>query len=204
MGFTTNFDLERVEIINGPQSLLYGFSGAGGAINLVPKQARFNQPTSGTARFQVDQHGHKQVQFDFGTSRGKLALRLAATRQVLGNRRAFIDGTLDGYHGQLAWRLLDRTTVRFTETHTTFKRIYQGFPTLTALSTTNDARNGLSLRYLLATNQINAAANGGPSGAGVIGNGKLTWDNIDATSGRALSDHTRDRKSTRLNSSHRT
>ena len=25
----------------------------------------------------------------------------------------------------------------------------------------------------------------------VIGNGKLTWDNIDATSGRALSDHTR-------------
>ena len=33
MGFTTNFDLERVEVINGPQSLLYGFSGAGGGVS---------------------------------------------------------------------------------------------------------------------------------------------------------------------------
>lgn len=191
MGFTTNFDIERVEVINGPQSLLYGFSGAGGAINLVPKQARLNQPSSGTARFQVDQYGHKQVQFDFGTSRKNLALRLATTRQVLGNRRVFLDGTLEGMYGQIAWRPLDRTTVRFTESYTGFKRLYQSFSTLTALSTANDARNGLSLRYLLASGQINAAANGGASGAGVIGNGHLTWDNIDATAGRALSDYTR-------------
>ena len=191
MGFTTNFDLERVEVINGPQSLLYGFSGAGGAINLVPKQARFNQPASGSLRFQVDQHGHKQVQFDFGAGRRNLAFRGAATRQVLGNRRVFLDGTLEGLYGQLAWRVFDNTTLRFSDSATVYRRLYQTFSTLTALSTTNDARNGLSLRYLLATNQIDAAAGGGASGAGVIGNGRLTWDNVDSIAGRALSDYTR-------------
>jgi outer membrane receptor protein involved in Fe transport len=191
MGFTTNYDIERVEVINGPQSLLYGFSGAGGAINLVPKQARFGRAAQGSFRFQVDQHGHKQGLLDVGAGRKNFALRFVATRQQLGNRRVFIDGDLDGLYGQLAWRPFGNTTVRFSEGYTNYVRLYQNLTTLTALSNANDARNGLSLRYLLATNQIDAAANGGPSGAGAIGNGKLTWDNVDSTAGRALSDFTR-------------
>jgi outer membrane receptor protein involved in Fe transport len=191
MGFTSNFDIERVEVINGPQSLLYGFSGAGGAVNLVPKQARFGRALHGSFRFQVNQHGYKQGALDLSASRGAWAWRIAATRQQLGNRRVFIDGDLDGLYAQVAWRPLANTTVRFSEGYTNYLRLYQNLTTLTALSNANDARNGLSLRYLLATNQIEAAANGGPSGAGVIGNGKLTWDNVDSTAGRALSDYTR-------------
>ncbi len=192
MGYTSNYDIERVEVINGPQALLYGFSGAGGAINLVPKQARLGKPTSGSFRFQVDQHGHKHGLLDINASaRKNLAFRFVATRQQLGNRRVFIDGTLDGLYGQIAWKPFRNTTVRFSEGYTNYLRLYQNLTTLTALSNANDARNGLSLRYLLATNQITAAANGGPSGAGVIGNGKLTWDNVDSTAGRALSDYTR-------------
>ena len=39
--FTNNFDLEHVDIVKGPQSLLYGGGGgSGGIINLVSKQAR--------------------------------------------------------------------------------------------------------------------------------------------------------------------
>lgn len=191
MGFTSNYDIERVEVINGPQSLLYGFSGAGGAINLVSKQARFGRPAHGSFRFQVDQHGHKQGLLDFAAARKNLALRFVATRQQLGNRRVFINGDLDGLYGQIAWRPFQHTTVRFSEGYTNYLRLYQNLTTLTAQSTANDARNGLSLRYLLATNQISAAANGGSSGAGVIGNGTLTWDNVDSTAGRALSDYTR-------------
>ncbi|WP_414662062.1 TonB-dependent receptor [Horticoccus sp. 23ND18S-11] len=191
MGFTTNFDIERVEVINGPQSLLYGFSGAGGAINLVPKQARFGRPDQGSFRFQVDQYGHKLGLLDAGAARKDLALRFVATRQTLGNRRAFIDGDLDGLYGQLAWRILGHTTVRISEGYTNYVRLYQNLTTLTALSNANDARNGLSLRYLLATNQIAAAANGQPSGAGVIGNGTLNWDNVDSTAGRFFTDFTR-------------
>lgn len=190
MGFTTNFDIERVEVINGPQSLLYGFSGAGGAINLVPKQARFDKST-GSFRFQIDDYDHKQGTLDFNVSRRNLALRFVGTRQELGNRRAFVGGPMDGLYGQLAWRPFGNTVVRLSESYTNYLRNYQSVGTLTALSAANDARHGINLRYLLATNQINAAADGGPSGAGVLGNGKLNWDNIDSTAGRALSDYTR-------------
>ena len=44
VGINSLFGLERVEIINGPQALLYGNGGAGGVINLISKQARLNQP----------------------------------------------------------------------------------------------------------------------------------------------------------------
>ena len=43
-GFTSNFDLDRVEVINGPQSLLYSYGGPGGVINALSKQARLGQP----------------------------------------------------------------------------------------------------------------------------------------------------------------
>jgi outer membrane receptor protein involved in Fe transport len=191
MGFTSNFDIERVEVINGPQSLLYGFSGAGGAINLVPKQARFGRDTRGSLRFQVNHDGYKQGSLDVSAAQKKLALRFVATRQELGNRRAFIDGKLDGLYGQVAWRPNATTTVRFSESYTDFRRLYQNFASFTALSTANDARNGLNLRYLLATNQIQAAANGQPSGAGPLANGHLNWDNVDSTAGRAHSDFSR-------------
>jgi len=46
---TSNFDLERVELINGPQALLYGNGGGGGVINEVSKQARLGQPAFGSA-----------------------------------------------------------------------------------------------------------------------------------------------------------
>jgi outer membrane receptor protein involved in Fe transport len=86
-GFTSSFDVERVEIINGPQALLYGFSGAGGAVNIVSKQARLGKPTFGSLRFQVDEYGHKQGQLDLGASLKNVAVRLAATHQQLGLRR---------------------------------------------------------------------------------------------------------------------
>ena len=44
VGRTDNFDIERVEVIMGPQSLLYGGgAGAGGAINVSSKMARFGR-----------------------------------------------------------------------------------------------------------------------------------------------------------------
>src|SRR5438552_10361885 len=54
VGRTDNFDLERVEVIMGPQALLYGGGGAGGVINTVSKQARFGGRSRGSAAFRVD------------------------------------------------------------------------------------------------------------------------------------------------------
>ena len=180
-GFSSNYNIERVEVINGPQSLLYGVGGAGGVMNIISKQARFGKKPFGSFQFQVDQYGHKLGLLDLGAGTDTLAVRIAATDQYAqGGRRLFIGGPMQGLYVQLAAKL-GTTIVRFNAERSEYDRMVGTTnQALTAVSAANDARNGQRLRYLLATNQINAAANGGPSGAGVIANGKLTWDNVDS------------------------
>jgi outer membrane receptor protein involved in Fe transport len=179
-GFTSNFNIERVETIKGPQSLLYGVGGAGGVINLVAKQARFGKKPFGSFKFSVDQYGHKLGLLDLGVSAGRIAVRIAATDQYAqGGRRINIGGPMNGLYAQIAVKA-GNTVFRLNGERTEYDRMVgtsnQAF---TAVSTANDGRNGQRLRYLLATNQINASATGA-SGAGVIANGKLTWDNVDS------------------------
>ncbi len=181
-GITSNFDLERVEIIQGPQALLYGQGGAGGVINIVSKQARLGAPAAGELSFRVDQYGTKNGMFDYGFGNDRVAVRVALINNTIASRRVNIGGKMQGYYGQFALRLLN-TTVRLTAEQTIFKRIFNSKATLTALSTANDARNGQLLTYILATNQVNAAANGGASGAGPILNGNLNWSNVNSFTG---------------------
>src|SRR5579883_1601617 len=182
-GFTSTFDVDRAEIINGPQALLYGTGGGGGVINLVSKQARFDSPSTLTAQFQVDQYGDRMGQFDFGAGTDNVAARIAVLNQTVGGRRVNIGGPVDGYYVQLAARLFGKTTLRFNIEQTTYDRINSSNLTLTALSTANDARNGDYLHYLLATNQLQAAAGGASSGAGPIDNGLINWGNVDSYGG---------------------
>jgi outer membrane receptor protein involved in Fe transport len=189
-GYTSNFDIERVEIINGPQSLLYGNGGAGGVVNIVSKRAQFRKPAFGSFQFRVDESGNKTGLFDFGVGTDKLALRYASVRGFEGTRRTWIGGHLGGFYAQVAWQPFRNMVIRLNGTETTYDRITPTNLTLTALNAANDARNGQFLRYLLASDQITRSASG-PSGAGVIANGKLTWDNVDSLFGwrKSLSDH---------------
>ncbi|HVU32725.1 MAG TPA: TonB-dependent receptor plug domain-containing protein [Opitutaceae bacterium] len=184
-GITSNFDLERVEVVSGPQALLYGVSGAGGVVNLVTKQARFNHGASAAFKFQLDQYGHKLGQFDYSIGGRKLAFRLAVLDQQIGNRRVNLGGPLQGLYTQLAYRPFRNTTIRFSWERSNMDRINpnSGGLTMSGLTSSLDARNGQTLHWLLATNQVQAAANGGPSSAGPIMNGNLNWDNIDSLAG---------------------
>ncbi|MEY4941259.1 MAG: putative ferric siderophore receptor protein, partial [Verrucomicrobiota bacterium] len=179
---TSNFDIERVEIINGPQSLLYGNGGAGGVVNIVSKRAQFSKPASGSFQFRMDENGAKTGQLDLGWGNDKLALRFTGVRGYEGTRRTWIGGRLGGFYAQVAWRPFRHTVVRINGTETMYDRITPTNLTLTALNAANDARNGQFIRYLLASGQIERSVTG-PSGAGVIANGKLTWDNVDSLFG---------------------
>lgn len=182
VGYSSTFDIDRVEVINGPQALLYGSGGAGGVINTVSKQARLGRAAFGSARFQVDQYGNKRVNLDYGIGNKTMALRLALEQGTVSGRRWNIGGPFEGYYGQLAFKPFKNTTIRLTTENTTFDRVNSQGLSLTAASTANDARNGQNLHYLLATNQILAAASG-PSGAGPILNGHVNWGNVDSLPG---------------------
>ena len=182
-GITSNFNIDKIEVINGPQALLYGVSGAGGVVNVTTKQAQLGKPAATTLSYQIDQYGHKQAQVDYGVGTDKFAVRVAAIDQTIGGRRVEIGGPMQGAYVQVAFKPFANTTVRATVDDESFNRINANSGTMafTALSTANDARNGQLLHYLIATNQLSAAANGGASGGGALT--QLNWDNVDALAG---------------------
>jgi outer membrane receptor protein involved in Fe transport len=181
-GLNSNFGVERVEVINGPQSLLYGNGGGGGVVNTISKQARFGKSASGLAKFSIDEYGHWLGQVDLGTGSRNIAVVVSLLKQELGDNRDWIGGPLEGVYTQIAARVWDKTVIRLTGKQTEFDRFSQQGLTLNATNTTIDARHGQNLRYLLATNQLEASASGA-SGAGVIGNGHINWDNVDSYGG---------------------
>ena len=185
-GLTSNFDVERVEIIEGPQALLYAGGGAGGVVNIVSKQARIGQPTFGEIEFSLDQYGSKLGQVDFGASNDLVAIRVALLDQEQLYRRVNVGGYNNGIYGQVAVRVFGNTTLRLTGEHTVS---YQNSAsssamTMSATTTANDSRSGQNLHYLLATGQtgtvnpVTGAAYG--ANAGAIDNGMLNWGNVDS------------------------
>ena len=190
-GVTANFDIERAEVIMGPQALLYGNGGGGGVINLVSKQARFGRKPNGTLRLQTDQYGGNMGAFDFGAGNQRFAIRGAFIHQDAHSRRVNINTLLDGQYVQFAAKFFGHTTVRLIGEQTSNNRNVPSNVILTANSAANDARNGQFLHYLLATNQLNASATGA-SGGGPIAGGGINWGNVDSFFGWRFSERTVD------------
>lgn len=181
-GVSSTFDVERVEVINGPQSLLYGNGGAGGVINTVSKQAKLNRRAFGSITLRSDEFGNAMGQIDYGAGGKKFAVRVAATHERVGGRRDNIYGDLDAVYVQFAYKL-GGTVLRLTAEHSYFERLISGAATtFTAKSATDDVRNAQFLSYLLATNQLERATSGA-SGGGFIGNGKINWQTLNSYEG---------------------
>ncbi len=183
-GTTGNFDIERVEVINGPQSLLYGTGGAGGVVNMVSKQALFRQLPTGSFTYKNDQYGAKLGQLDYGVGSDNFSVRLVLLSQQVAGFEQFLGGPMQAQYMQIAARPVKNTVIRVTAEKLRYNRIENmSSQTVTAPSTSFDVRNGNTLHYLLATNQM-AAANSGASGMGLIGNGFINWSNVDALDGK--------------------
>jgi len=187
VGYTSNFDIERVEIIDGPQALLYGGGGgAGGVINVVSKQARIGAPAFGSEQFLVDQYGTKLNTVDYGAGSDKFAVRVALLNGEQSYNRINIGGPLSGYYAQVAMALPLHTVLRVTTEGTTYNRTNSDDPAVTLpTGTTGDPRNGSSLAFLLATNTAGATnpATGVPYASGPILNGALNWGNAYSFAG---------------------
>jgi iron complex outermembrane receptor protein len=81
------FDLERVEVLRGPQGTLYGKNTTGGAINFISKGPTFGKEAMVTAS--MGNYGRRDLK---GTA------EMTLVEDTLGARLAFTSSQVDGYH----------------------------------------------------------------------------------------------------------
>lgn len=110
-GYTDSFDTERIEVIQGPQSLLYGAAGGGGVINQVSKRARFDHQ-GGFVQTRIDEYGTKRGVFDYNVGNNKFAFRVAGAGEKRRLVRYNLGGDFYGLYMQAAYRILPKTTLR--------------------------------------------------------------------------------------------
>ncbi|WP_347304230.1 TonB-dependent receptor [Croceibacterium sp. TMG7-5b_MA50] len=108
------YDLERVEVVKGPQGTLYGRNATGGAINVLPKRPRLGE-FSGEALFEYGNFDSKKavaaLNMPFGDN---VALRAAG--QVIDRDGYISDGYDDDRGEALRASLLFEPSSRFSAT----------------------------------------------------------------------------------------
>ncbi len=114
--FRTMHDIDRIEVLKGPGSALFGSAGPGGSINLVTKKPQDNFNLSGGATFG-----------SFGTGNGHIDLTGPMLNKAVASR-LIVDGEhTDGFRGlkrdivevspSLAWHIADNKTLSIDFDH---------------------------------------------------------------------------------------
>ena len=125
------YNLEQVEILRGPNALLFGRGGTGGIINRVTKKAVLDEQF-GSFDMGADSFGAFDFAVDYNVSTGeKSALRINFHSDTLENHRDYYDGDRYGFNPTLRLELSPVTTLDLSYEHADHERfIDRGVPTL--------------------------------------------------------------------------
>ena len=105
------YNVEQVEILRGPNALLFGRGGAGGIINRVTKKAEIGQNFNGYS-LSVNNFGANNVQIDSNVAiSDSSAFRLNAYSDIFENDRDFSNGSGYGLNPSFKFLLDDKTTL---------------------------------------------------------------------------------------------
>ncbi len=120
--FNDTFATEGIEILKGPNALLYSGAAGGGIISAVSKQARFGT-NFGSTSFRSDSYNSKRGELDYGTSfrtgwrwLPELALRTSLMKQHQEIYRDGFGNDAQGQYLQVAMRL-PKSTLRVSYMH---------------------------------------------------------------------------------------
>ena len=95
------YNLEQVEVLRGPNALLFGRGGTGGVLNRVTKKAVIDEAFT-QAQISVDSLGEVGGQIDHNASlSNSMALRVNVMVEQLDNHRDFYDGERRGFNPTL-------------------------------------------------------------------------------------------------------
>ncbi|WP_246263501.1 TonB-dependent receptor [Parasphingopyxis algicola] len=124
------YNLEQVEILRGPNALLFGRGGTGGILNRVTKKGVIGQ-TFTDGELSIDTFGAVGAQIDTNFSIGdNAAFRLNAMYQYLNNHRDFYDGDRFGINPTARFQFGPATTLDLSYEYIDHERfIDRGIPT---------------------------------------------------------------------------
>lgn len=124
------YNLEQVEILRGPNALLFGRGGTGGVLNRVTKKGVIGESFN-TAQASIDTFGEFGIQIDSNFDAGdNAAFRINAMYESLNNHRDFYDGERFGINPTGKFLLGDATTVDLSYEYIDHERfIDRGIPT---------------------------------------------------------------------------
>ena len=124
------YNLEQVEILRGPNALLFGRGGTGGIINRVTKKAVLDD-AFGSFDMGADTFGAFDFAVDYNVQTGEnSALRINFHSDTLENHRDYYDGDRYGFNPTLRVQLSPQTTLDLSYEHADHERfIDRGVPT---------------------------------------------------------------------------
>ena len=124
------YNLAQVEILRGPNALLFGRGGTGGILNRVTKKGVIGENFTGY-QASVDTFGAAEIQFDTNYSTNdRVAFRLNGMYEYLNNHRDFFDGNRFGINPTAKINLTSSTTLDLSYEYVDHERLVdRGIPT---------------------------------------------------------------------------
>ena len=122
------YNLDRVEVLKGPNAMIFGRGGGGGIVNRVTKKATDKRLVAGAVA--LDSHGAGSASADLGTPlAGTLSGRLNAAYETFDSFRDHVDGRRLGLNPTLGWDLGDETRIDFAYEYSRDRRVIdRGIP----------------------------------------------------------------------------
>ncbi len=124
------YNVEQVEILRGPNALLFGRGGTGGVVNRVSKKGVLGE-TFGSFAIGSDTFGAYDFTADYNILINEnRSLRIMMHRDYLDNHRNYYDGDRAGFNPTLKVRLDDSTVLNVSYEYADHERfIDRGIPT---------------------------------------------------------------------------